>query len=238
MAKRKAGEREEAPAAKRGPNKAFAFQTPFRAQIVGGSGSGKTWWLIDYLCTYGVKQFDQVIWVAPSRSLQQKGLEKLKKRWGKYITFVEGLNTAEIDEAIEHGFGLGWETCVVLDDLLSESGKSKYLKDLFISGRHSKVSTIELLQAIFPPGARTHRLQTEYFVLFRFAAADEAKRLFQQVTTSAEEAGLLTKAYRKIIGRDPHQCLILDLKAPQKKDFPLRVRDTELDNLVPELWNV
>ena len=211
----------------------FAFRIPNRVQVVGKSGSGKTFWLINYLCTLGLKQFDQIIWVAPPDSLRQPKLQVLAKKWSPYVTFVEGIDSAKIEELLDHGMEQEdeWETAIVIDDCLADA-KNEYLQHLFVAARHRRGTPIELLQAIFPPGARTHRLQTGYFVLFDFAAQDEARRLFQQICLKKGDVDKLTEAYRRVTSK-PNGCLIIDLTSPRSEG--LRVRDTEMNCIIKEL---
>lgn len=220
---------------KDGKDDPLAFQTPFRAQVVGGTGSGKTFWVIVYLLTF--VQFDQIIWVTSGHSLKQKKFKHLKKKYGDYLVFVTGADFKRVEEAITHGESQKWRQVVVLDDMIGESGKNPYITEMFVAFRHRNVSVIELLQAIFPPGARMQRLQCDYFVLFKFAAIDEANRLFHQIA-GHQGAKALNKAYGRILNRDPHGCIIIDLKGHSTPDNPLRVRDTDVDNLIPSLWNV
>ena len=101
------------------------------------------------------------------------------------------------------------------------------------------MSICELLQSIFPPGGnRVHRLNCCMFVIFNFLAKNEASHLFHQVTTNKGESHLLLEAYRRVLERDPHGCLILDLRSHSTPERPLRVRVNTLDHVVKELWNV
>lgn len=212
----------------------FAFQTPTRVQIVGMSGSGKTEWVVKYLNTYGRRQFDFVLVVTQERSADQRAYKKLERKWGEYMEIVIGLDRDRIDEVLRYGKEQGWSVCVLIDDLIMES-KNKYLQELFVSARQDGATVIELLQSVFPEGSRLHRLQTPYYVLFNFPAKDEAKRLFQQCTTSKEAAAALTNAYRKIISSRKHAAMIYDLNDFGDPNLPLRVRHTEMDHLVPAL---
>jgi hypothetical protein len=175
--------------------------------------------------------------------MAQKKLKVLKRRWTikgvPYINFVDGIDVEKIEKLIDHGFNQEepWETAVVIDDCLVDS-KNPYLQHLFVAGRQRRATIFELLQSIFPPGSRTHRLNTGYFVLFKFASQDEARRLFQQVTCNKADSTRLLKTYREIINSGEHRCLILDLVSPTSRDAPLRVRDTDMDRLVPSLWDV
>jgi hypothetical protein len=217
----------------------YAFRLPTRIGIYGSSGTGKTHWLVRYLCEkkYGLGQFDQIIWVTPPGSFAQGKLKLMQQTWKEFYKPVEGLDEAKIEELIAEGESQKWVTLVVFDDLMLDTGKSKYVQRLFISGRHRGVSVCELRQQIFS-GPRTSRLQMEYYVLFRNGAQrDEAKRLFAQITSNARDRDLMMAAYRGITERPGgHGCLIIDTKSAESEG--LRARDTDMDVVIPQLAHV
>lgn len=221
------------------PKDPFAFRPPFRMLVCAGSGGGKTAWLIKWLVKKRYMVFDQIIWVTDPGSMHQPKFKILREQYGPFITFVEHINAPQIEELIDYGYEQDepWETLVVFDDLLLESGKTDYVAKLGVSGRHRHVSTVCLQQKIFSDKGRTFRLQTDYNVIGTFPVCNEAAHLFQQMTMSKFDRDLLQAAYKKIT-RKPKHFMILDSKAPKSPELPLRVRDTELDNLIPELWDV
>lgn len=217
----------------------YGFRQPSRVQVVGSTGEGKTEWLINYLMEVGPFHYHIVIWVGPARSLRQDGLDRLQDDWGDSIFFVEGLDTDKVDAIIAKAVTKKWKVALVLDDLMSMGTKAQkeWVGEMQIAGRHDDVSIFELLQAIFPEGNRVHRLQTGVFVLFKFYAKDEARRLFQQTAMHKDEQIALSDAYEKITEKR-FRCMIYDQSA-RNPDLPLLVRDTDLNNLLPEFsgWN-
>lgn len=217
----------------------FAFVSPSRIGIFGSSGSGKTHFLVKYLCSHGLKVYDQIIWCAPAGSLQQPKLKLLKSKWNQFCHFVEGLDEAKIEQLIQQGFAQNppYATCVVIDDLMLESCKSKFVQSLWISGRHRNVTIIEMKQSIFSGGGRLARLNQEYYVLGRNGAQrDEAARLFQQLTHSKHLREQLMTAYTRITNRAQPGFLIIDTVSPESAG--LRVRDTEMDVVIPQLASI
>jgi hypothetical protein len=129
--------------------------TPLRGQYVGSSNSGKTFHLLSMLCDpqLGMKTWDQILWLAPSKSLQQPKLQVLKKKWGKFVTFYacdDVIPKAEIETLLKESADKGWVQLVVADDMQNMNKKErKFLEGLMCHGRHQKVSTIEICQTIF-----------------------------------------------------------------------------------------
>lgn len=224
----------------------FAFETPLRICVVGESGSGKTVWVCKYL---EENPFDQIIWLCPEHSIGQESVKELKKAYTRdkddgtndcflhVIDCTHGINYEELDNLIDKGKEEGWSTAVVIDGLINFSDDPK-LGDLFTAGRHANVSVFELLQQIFPPGSRKHRVNCSQFVVFKFAAKNEFGNLAQQLTINTDNKRRLVEKYQDIIQSNEHGCIIIDLKSKSTPEWPCRVRDTEIDCFCPELWNV
>lgn len=217
----------------------FALETPCRVLLAGSSGSGKTQWLIKYLATYGTKQFDLVLFCAPSASLIQPKLKVLKKAFGEFFVKIpcdnHQLNTSELDNQLTNAKTQGWHVAVVLDDLMLIA-RDKYISQLFISGRHSNISTFQLSQNILT-GNKTARLNCSAYILFNFGQKREVTTLADQCTTTKSKAKDIGQAYEKIMKRSKHGCLILDMVGRSTKEWPSRARDTAMDVFIPELWD-
>jgi hypothetical protein len=209
---------------------------PSRIGIFGSSGSGKTHWLVKYLCSLGLSQYDQLLYVAPHGTLQQPKLKVLAQKWGPYCHFIEGLDEAKIENLISEGFKATppYQTMVILDDLMQETSKSKYINSLWISGRHRNVSVCEMRQSIFAGSNRLARVNMEYYVLGKNGSQkDEAARLFAQITHNKRDREMLMTAYHKITNRSPPGFLIIDTVSPEAAE--LRVRDTDMKTIIPQL---
>lgn len=244
--KRKRHEVKEAEDPKPPKTNKFAFDTPLRMCVVGESGSGKTQWTCRYLkeCP-----FDQVIWCAPGHSLHQDAVQELKKFYTKedkngrkqcFLTEVDctdGIPHDQLWELIDNGFDQDWETAVVFDDCIDFT-KDKMIGALFTGGRHKKVSIFELLQQIFPPGSRKHRLNCSQYVIFKFPARSEFGTLASQICFNKETRNALVDRYRELTNDDEHACMILDMKTKSTEEYPCKVRINWIDNFDPEFWNV
>lgn len=201
---------------------------PCRVGVYGGSGSGKTTWLLNLLRDKRV-HYDRVIWVCPEYSCKQPEIAKLgekgtigkKKTPFLLIPATPGW-TERLEEAITEGEDENgkpvMKQAVVLDDLIGHTGtghESRVFSELFTGGRHRNLSIFELLQRCFPnSAARTHRLNTQMHVVFALGARDEAKRLFRQC--APEHWRALSKAYDEITSDDEHGYVIVDQRHHRK----------------------
>jgi hypothetical protein len=205
-------------------------QHPCRICLCGSSGTGKTKFLLDQLILSKDSPWNMVIFCAPKFSLEQAKVQEAYKKLGpKRMTLVEGIDEGKISEILDSQHSQGKQTLIVFDDLMNK--KSKFITDLFISGRHRNASIAELSQRIFTDGKRTNRLNTDYYVIFNFSDKLEMKNLASQ---------LYPKDYKEVMQlyedatQDMHGCLIVDtkwkaIKSPDNKK--LRFRKNKLDQI-------
>ena len=187
-------------------------QHPFRMNICGSSGCGKTQFLLDNIILNKNSPFDHVIFVAPKFSLEQAKVQKAYKKMGGKMSLIEGIDEAKISEILDNQHAQGNQTLIVFDDLVNK--KSKFMTDLFVSGRHRNASIIELTQRIFADGRRTNRCNVSYYVIFNFPDVLEFKNLAMQMYPSHWKE--IMKLYENAT-EDSHGCLILDTVYNQNK---------------------
>jgi len=206
-------------------------QHPYRMCVCGASASGKTKFTMDLLLDKKVQPFDKIIWIAPEYSLKQVKMKNFCEMIGKHISVFSDINKdqEEIEKLIEEYYNKGFQTCIVIDDMMSE--QNKFISNLFTAGRHLNSSVIELTQRIFTPKNRTHRMNTSYFVIFRFGDVLECKMLCRMINPNHanELLDLYENATSKKFG-----CLILDNKWHELDDENkklLRYRDTKWDTI-------
>lgn len=210
------------------------FQHPCRGVICGSSGTGKTRFILEDIVLHKDSPFDKVLFVAPKFSLEQEKLQIAKEMMGDRMILIEGLNEAQIQEELENSFYEGNQTLIIFDDLMNK--KSRYMTDLFTSGRHRNASIVELTQRIFTDGRRTNRCNTDYYVIFNFGDKLEFRNLALQ---------LEPKHYKEIMElyddatEDPHGCLIIDLKHKVHKDFKdnkmLKYRKNNMETIYDDI---
>lgn len=209
------------------------FQHPYRAVISGASGTGKTLWIMNKLQQKD-SPFDRVIWMAPEYSLTQNKMKIFKQNMGNKLKLIKGLDESKVDKLIGEGFNNNIQQAIVIDDLMSD--QNEWLSNLFTSGRHKNCSIIELTQRLFTgKHGRTNRLNTNYYVLFKYPDKSEFATLSRQLSPLNHKK--LLNAYN-IITDKPHGCLIIDtnyhkIKHPNNK--LLKYRDTDLNMVVEDL---
>jgi len=234
----------------------LAFQHPARSVLVGASESGKTFFLVNMIDRPHVvgklngktrhmwANYDAVVWMAPTFSIEQKVLKELKKKMGKQLTFIpvdvgdgigpDGLN--KLNEILDANSKAGIQTAVVNDDIAAATSDKltlQMIKELAISGRHRNASLISLTQQAFTAKSRTTRLQTNYWVLFRVGASEVTQVARQLFPIQWRE---VFEAYKIATGRPkPGQYLMIDEKAALSQSPDKRIlafRDSALDNVV------
>ena len=216
---------------------------PMRGQWVGQSNAGKTFHCLSMLCDpdMGMKTWDEIYWLAPSKSLQQPKLKVLKDKWKQFVHFIPcdlTIPKQEIEQRLSEASAKGWLSLVVADDCQNLDKKErKFLEGLACHGRHQGVSVIEICQTIFN-GNKTSRLQASVLCLFN-THVGEVRRMAEQICSSKQKADMLVQAFIKIIETNPRGCLILDLAGRSTKDsWPCRARDTKWNCFIPALMSL
>ncbi len=207
----------------------FQLQHPFRAISAGKSGSGKTFWILKNILLDKHMPFDKVIWVAPKFSIEQSKLQDVKKKLKNKLILVEGLDKELLQKMID-AKPKAEQWLIVLDDLITKTD-DPFISDLFTAGRHKNISTIEILQRIYAgKSGRTHRLNSDYFILSDFPDKSEIRMLFRQIDPKHVEK--LMDCYEKSISRNEgHGVFVVDQKYKDEQSGGnlLKYRDNDLD---------
>ena len=207
------------------------IQHPCRLTSVGKTDSGKTYAIIKHILLDANVPFDRIVWCAPQASLEQAKIKALKKQLGSKLILVDGLNEEMLQDIVERK-PYKEQMCIVLDDLIHSSGASKFVNNLFTSGRHKNISIVEILQRIYTGSkdARTHRLNSEYFMLHSFSDQSEIERLMRSlIRRGVDRADELMQAYNSSVSKNKERgFLLVDLKATPEHNY-LRYRDNALD---------
>jgi hypothetical protein len=222
---------------------------PFSGCISGQSGSGKTWWVLDNLILSKDSPFDKIIWVAPSYSLRQPRLnqvieavnevypDKFATINGDDIGSKDSKSTAQINELLEANCEEGAQTLVVFDDLVL-SATARIIGEMFIGGRHKNASTVELVQQLFAPGTRAHRINSEVFVIYRSGDKGDLRTLLNK-KFEKEECAELMELYKSEM-KGPHDWFMIDEKAGNSgnpEHQKLRIRTNKLNRVHPQYAN-
>ena len=206
------------------------LQHPFRCMSVGRSGSGKSYWVLKNIVMSKDSPFDKVIWMAPEFSLQQSKLQEAKKVMKGKLDLIPDLDVEKLKEIIDNK-PKNQQMLIVLDDLINKVD-SPIINDLFTSGRHNNISTIEILQQVYAGKNRRQRLNSNYFILHEFPDKSEIQRLLQQLEPKNYKK--LMDAYEECIKKkDNKGCLIVDTNSSSMKGGELlKYRDNDLDSAV------
>jgi hypothetical protein len=222
-------------------NEKLLFKIGSKIDICGASGSGKTYWLVNYLTKID-DRFDSIIWITNQLSAEQELIKELKKKLGNKFVLKVGLteNQEELTEMFKDNKDDKIKTAVILDDLQMEQGK--WTSELFLAGRHLNLTIFQIVQSIFKGNkqARNMTNNVQYFVLFQFpdvlSVAEKARRL----TTNKIDRNSVVEAYKNAISKQGG-CLIIDTITSQsglEDSELLRFRDTEMDLVFKNLAKV
>ncbi len=222
-------------------NEKLLFKLGSKIDIAGSSGSGKTFWLVNYL-TKVDDRFDCVIWVTNELSAEQELIGELKKRLGNRFVLKVGLtqNQDELKEMFKDNKDDKIRTAVVLDDLQMEQGK--FTSELFLAGRHLNLTIFQIVQSIFTGNkqARNMTNNVQYFVLFQFPDALSVAEKARRLTTNKKDRDSVVEAYKDATSKQGG-CLIIDTITSQSgmEDASLlRFRDTEMNIVYKSLAKV
>ena len=213
-------------------NEKLLFKIGSKIDICGSSGSGKTWWLVNYLTKVDLR-FDSIIWITNELSAEQELIKVMKKCLGEKFELIVGLpsNPDELKDMFKDNKEDKIKTAVILDDLQTE--QNKFTCELFLAGRHLDLTIFQILQSIFTGNkhARNMTNNVQYFVLFNFPDALSVAEKARRWTTNKRDRDLIIEAYKDATSKQGG-CLICDTITAQiglEDSNLLKYRDTEMD---------
>lgn len=217
------------------------FKIGSKIDICGASGSGKTFWLVNYLTKVDTR-YDEIIWITSELSSEQELIKDMKKTFGSKFILKIGLanNETELKEMFKDNKDDKIKTAVVLDDLMMEQGK--FTSELFLAGRHLNLTIFQIVQSLFT-GSKQSRNMTnnvQYFVLFQFPDALSIAEKARRLTTNKKDRDEIVNAWKDAIKKQGG-CLIIDTITSQSglEDANLlRFRDTYMNVVYKNLANV
>ena len=222
-------------------NDQLLFKIGSKINVCGSSGSGKTWWLVEYL-TKVDNRFDEVIWITNSLSAEQDLIKELKKKLGGKFILKIGLteNESELKEMFKENKDDKIKTAVILDDLMMEQGK--FTSELFLAGRHLNLTIFQIVQSIFSGNKQSRNMSNnvQYYVLFNFPDALSICELARRLTTNKKDKEAVVEAWKDATSKRGG-CLIIDMITSQSglEDAKLlKYRDSCMDVIYKNLSNV
>lgn len=213
-------------------NEKLLFKLGSKIDICGASGSGKTFWLVNYLSKVD-NRFDEIIWITNELSAEQDLIKELKKKFGSRFVLMVGLkdNEQELKDMFRDNKDDKIKTAVVLDDLMMEQGK--FTAELFLAGRHLNLTIFQIVQSLFTGSkqARNMTNNVQYYVLFQFPDALSIAEKARRLTTNKKDRDAVVEAWKDATSKQGG-CLIIDTITSQSglEDASLlRFRDTDMD---------
>ena len=190
------------------PYPKFQFYHPFSMMVVGPTQSGKSYFVEQLLSSkrinYHCRKTKRIHWFYTQ---WQPLYERLQSRLGKSIKFTQGLpivddNLEDINDEVHNLW--------VFDDLMDEAVQSPVISQLFTRGRHRNLSTILLLQNMFPKGKFNTNISRNalYMILFR-SPSDRKQMDMMAERTFAKDRPKFMSAYTKETEK-PYGYIILD----------------------------
>jgi hypothetical protein len=221
-------------------DKSLLFKIGSKINVCGSSGSGKTYWLANYLMNVDTR-FQQIIWITNELSAEQELIKTMKKKLGTKFVLKIGLTD---EDGLKDDFFEAKDnkicTAVILDDLMLEQGK--FTAELFIAGRHLNLTIFQLVQSIFTGSKQSRNMaqNVQYYILFTFPDKLSIVELARRLTTTKPDKEMVVSAWKDATSKKGG-CLILDLITGQSdlEDSKLmKYRDTKMDYVYKSLADI
>ena len=216
------------------------FKIGSKIDLCGASGSGKTYWLANYLMKVD-NRFDKIVWITNELSAEQSLIKDMQKEFGKDFELIIGIEDEQgiKDKFMDYNDEKKKVACI-FDDLMME--QNKWMAELFLAGRHLDLTIFQLVQSVFVGGKNSRNMtnNVQYYVLFSFPDALSVVEKARRLTTNKRDRDMLVEAWRQSINKKGG-CLIIDTISNQSgvtDSNLLRFRDTKMDCIFPQLANV
>jgi hypothetical protein len=221
-------------------NDQLLFKPGSKINICGSSGSGKTYWLVNYLTKID-HRFEEIIWITNELSAGQELIKELKRKLGSKFVLKVGLADEEgLKEMFKENHDDKIKTAVILDDLMMEQGR--FTAELFLAGRHLNLTIFQLVQSIFTGSKQSRNMSNnvQYYILFAFPDKLSVVELARRLTTNKADKEAVVNAYKDATSKKGG-CLIVDMitsQADLEDANLLKYRDTEMNVVYKSLANV
>lgn len=221
-------------------NDQLLFKSGSKINICGSSGSGKTYWLVNYLTKID-HRFEEIIWITNELSAGQELIKDLKRKLGSKFVLKVGLADEEgLKEMFKENHDDKIKTAVILDDLMMEQGR--FTAELFLAGRHLNLTIFQLVQSIFTGSKQSRNMSNnvQYYILFAFPDKLSVVELARRLTTNKADKEAVVNAYKDATSKKGG-CLIVDMitsQADLEDANLLKYRDTEMNVVYKSLANV
>lgn len=159
-----------------------------RVLIVGGSGTGKTHALVNYLIL-SPNCYHKIIVV--SKNIEEPLYEFLKDKLKEKIVFYELNRFPTMNQlAKEHKEDDADEILIIYDDIVNDVGKSDNIHNYFIAGRKLGFTQFFLTQSYFKT-PKTIRLQLTHLMLLKLSSNNDLNIILRDFTLGIEKTELM-----------------------------------------------
>jgi hypothetical protein len=201
------------------------FETPFTAIISGGTGTGKTQWLIRF-----IKNANDIINVTPSHVLYcySKINDDIFRLKNNGVELFQGVPTKEYIKSKPNGLLL------ILDDLISDI-EPKFIDLLFTRGSHHwNVNVILVTQNLYDKNIKVARINSHYIILMKNPqGALQIKTLASQLFTS--KVPYFMEAYNDAVQEKKFGYLIINMSPNANENYRLCTNIFPEENIIAYL---
>lgn len=215
------------------PRPAMDIEPHNKIQVTGGSGMGKSRWVVRDLILHKDSAYKGgVIYLCcHEMSRKQKEYQFLKQNYKGKIIDVDLPKDSEQEKQLFDAFkkthGENKHQTIIFDDLMldtkNKTGKT-VIERCFIAGRHVGLGVILIEQS--PMTNRLARMNTDVFVLFDTSLASAIAHLARELHPESRGARVM-RCYRQSTSKK-HGYLIVDVRSGQGKR---KFRDSSFENV-------
>jgi hypothetical protein len=216
------------------------FKIGSKIDICGASGSGKTYWLANYLMKVD-NRFDRIVWLTNELSAEQQLIKDMQKEFGKDLEVIIGIEDEEgIKEKFMQYNDEKKKVACIFDDLMMS--QNKWMSEMFLCGRHLNLTIFQLVQSCFVGGKQSRNMSNnvQYTLLFQFPDALSVVEKARRLTTNKRDRDMVVEAWKQCTSKRGG-CLIIDTITSQSgltDSNLLKYRDTDMSTVFPQLANV
>lgn len=215
-------------------------QKNLRMCVIGGSGTGKTSFLVQFITKFMkveklyvcAKHLDQpkLKWLHDFYTEVENNINNKLRKQKKNATFKiieawtndlnEMLSVDELDPTKKN--------VVIFDDMVMEPDKLNKIPNYFVRGRHHGASVFYLSQSFFAIPRRGIRLNTNYYAIFNIPSLTEITKIHREIAADLDKKDFLNLIRRSL--SEPYNFFFV---ATEEKKKMLKYRQN-LDGLLIE----
>lgn len=191
--------------------------------VTGATNSGKTYWVYKLL-KHASDMFshDPPKNILYSYSIHQDLFFEMENE----LPNIEFINRIPSLDDISEFTKNGNHGIIVIDDNMSNVGKSQVIEDLFTKGSHHlKVSTIFISQNMFnsSPRNRTISINSQYMIITKNPRACSQLNVLGLQLFGKGKSNILCEVYMDVM-KKPYNYFVIDLHSASNSDYMIRTQ--------------